>query len=82
VLDSFYSQLRQCRSRCTRDHRGIDHRIAGPHDYDGTCGPLQAPWSVGQVHVLLNGAFARAVKWRWVGVDPMHQADAPGPAAT
>jgi len=28
--------------------------------------------------MLLNGAFARAVRWRWLGVNPVKQAQAPG----
>jgi len=81
VLDTFYSQLRRCRARCSRDGRSIDHRVLGLHDCDKRCGPhsckpLGASY-LRQCHVLLNGAFARAVKWRWVGVNPVHQADAP-----
>lgn len=81
VLDTFYSQLRRCRARCSRGRRTIDHRVAGPHECDArcrshSCKPLGASY-LRQVHVLLNGAFARAVKWRWVGVNPLHQADAP-----
>lgn len=30
-----------------------------------------------QVHNILEGAFARAVRWRWIGVNPADQAKAP-----
>jgi integrase len=26
---------------------------------------------------VLNGAFTRAVRWRWIGTNPLTQADAP-----
>lgn len=33
--------------------------------------------SVRQTHNLLNGAFTRAVRWRWIGSNPVKQAEPP-----
>lgn len=38
--------------------------------------------SVRQAHNLLNGAFTRAVRWRWIGSNPVRQAEPPPPART
>jgi integrase len=80
TLDAFYSELRRCRARCDRRPR-IDHRTSAEHECDRrcaahTCRPLGASY-LRQVHTLLNGAFARAVRWRWLGTNPVQQADAP-----
>jgi integrase len=40
------------------------------------CRPLSEA-SIRHVHNLLNGAFSRAVRWRWIGVNPITQAQAP-----
>lgn len=80
TLDAFYSELRRCRARCDRRSR-TDHRIAAEHECDGrcakhTCKPL-GPSYLRQIHTVLNGAFTRAVRWRWIGVNPVRQAEAP-----
>ena len=80
TLDAFYSELRRCRKRCDRK-RGVEHRTPAEHDCDDrcrphTCKPLGASY-LRQIHTVLNGAFARAVRWRWLGVNPVQQADAP-----
>jgi integrase len=35
--------------------------------------------SVRQIHNLLNGAFTRAERWRWLGSNPVRQAEPPPP---
>jgi len=35
--------------------------------------------SVRQIHNLLNGAFTRAERWRWLGANPVRQAEPPPP---
>lgn len=80
VLDSLYAELRRCRAHC-RNPRGVDHRTNRPHECDQRCGPhvcrpLSAS-SIRQIHHVLSGAFKRAVRWRWVGVNPMTQAEPP-----
>ena len=80
VLDSLYAELRRCRTHC-RGSRLVEHRTDRPHDCDARCGPhvcrpLSAS-SIRQVHHILSGAFKRAVRWRWVGINPMSQAEPP-----
>jgi hypothetical protein len=76
TVDSSTAQLRTCRARC--GGRGsFEHRTGTEHDCDDRCGPHR--WrplgeaTLRQIHNVLNGAFSRAVKWRWIGVDPMAQ---------
>ena len=61
--------------------RSIEHHTAGEHDCDKRCGPhVCKPLgtsSVRQIHNLLNGAFTRAVRWRWVGQQPRPPGRAP-----
>jgi integrase len=82
VLDSFYAELRRCRQHC-RGAAGIDHRTDRPHDCDARCGkhrcrPL-ADSTLNQIHGILSGAAKRAVRWRWLGANPMEQATRPTP---
>lgn len=80
VIDSLYAELRRCRLRCDRQPR-IDHRTDVEHDCDDRCRPHQCkPMGAAplrHVHTALNGAFNRAVRWRWLGTNPIQQADAP-----
>jgi integrase len=57
VLELFYARLRRCREQC-------NGRRAAGH----TCQPLAAS-SVRQIHFILRGAFALAVRWRWIAVN-------------
>jgi integrase len=80
TIDSFYAYLRACRKHCGgRPH--VEHRTADPHECDERCGPHAcrplSEASIRHVHNLLNGAFSRAVRWRWIGVNPITQAQAP-----
>lgn len=80
TLDSFYAILRTCRAHC--DGRSfIQHRVNGPHDctekcQPHTCRPL-ASSSIRQIHFCLSGALKRAVRWRWISVNPLDQAESP-----
>lgn len=81
MLDSFYAELRRCRQHCsgkggtqhwTRQEHECDQRCSRPH----VCRPLGAS-VVRHIHFLLSGAFERAVRWRWVGVNPVSMATPP-----
>jgi integrase len=80
TLDAFYADLRRCRARCNR-RPCVEHRVAGAHECSARCAPhVCRPLSASylrQLHMIFNGAFNRAVKWRWVGVSPVQQAQAP-----
>jgi integrase len=80
TLDSFYKELRRCRAHC-HGRRFVQHRTDGTHECDDRCGPHRCKplgdSSIRQIHNILNGAFARAVRWRWIGTNPVKQAHAP-----
>jgi integrase/DNA-binding transcriptional regulator YhcF (GntR family) len=80
TLDSFYTILRRCRAHC--DGRPfIEHITSDPHDCTGTCTPHRcrplATSSIRQVHFCLSGALKRAVRWHWLSVNPLSQAESP-----
>jgi integrase len=78
VLDSFYALLRSCRVHC-RGRKFVEHRTDRAHECDAKCGdhrcrPL-ADSSIRQIHGILSGACKRAVRWRWLGTNPIDQAE-------
>lgn len=80
LMDSFYAELRRCRAHCDR-RPYIEHRTGRKHDCDERCRshickPLSAS-AIRQIHFILSAAFKRAVRWRWVAVNPMTQAQIP-----
>ncbi|WP_219420398.1 site-specific integrase [Pseudonocardia nigra] len=80
VFDSFYAELRRCRDHCARK-RQVDHRTAAAHECDArctphACRPLGAS-TIRQIHFILSGALKRAVRWRWLGTNPIAQAEPP-----
>lgn len=80
TLDSFYSILRTCRAHC-HGRRFVEHRVSGPHECDvrcrqHVCRPL-ANSSIRQIHFCLSGGLKRAVRWRWITVNPLEQAEPP-----
>jgi integrase len=80
TLDSFYGELRWCRSRCA-GRRAIEHRTKGPHECNDQCRPHEcrplAATTIRHIHFILSGAFKRAVRWRWVSVNPAALAEPP-----
>ncbi|WP_219419670.1 tyrosine-type recombinase/integrase [Pseudonocardia nigra] len=80
TLDSFYGELRRCRTRCT-GRRAIEHRVDGPHECNDRCRPHQcrplAATTIRHIHFILSGAYKRAVRWRWVSVNPTALAEPP-----
>jgi integrase len=85
ILDSFYAQLRTCRAHC-RGRKYVEHRLQVEHECDGRCRPHVcrplADSSIRQIHGILSGAGKRAVRWRWLGTNPMEQAEPPAPGRT
>lgn len=80
ILDSFYAVLRSCRTHCG-GRKYVEHRADDEHDGDHRCVPHScrplADASIRQMHNILKGAFGRAVRWGWLGVNPADQAQAP-----
>jgi len=65
VIDSFYARLRRCREHC-------DGRRRSDHE----CHAL-ANGTIRKIHGILNDSCRRAVRWRWLGTNPVAEADAP-----
>ncbi|MEV4317781.1 tyrosine-type recombinase/integrase [Actinocrispum sp. NPDC049592] len=81
TLDSFYSILRTCRSHCG-GRKFIEHHHKKDEDKcTDRCRPHKCTGlstsSIRQIHWCLNGALKRAVRWRWLGVNPLDQAEPP-----
>ncbi|AEA26550.1 integrase family protein [Pseudonocardia dioxanivorans CB1190] len=79
VFDAFYRELRRCREHCRT--KFIEHRTAKVHECDDRCRPHScSPLGVStirQIHFILSGALKRAVRWRWIAVNPIGQAEPP-----
>ena len=80
TLDSFYTILRRCRAHCS-GQPFIEHYTADQHDCGDrckphACRPLKTS-SIRQVHGCLSGALTRAIRWRWITINPLAQAEPP-----
>lgn len=75
ALDSLYAELRRCRDHCSGSGERVDHRTPREHQCDERCRPHRcrplAAATIRHIHFVLNGAFARGVRWRWVSVNPV-----------
>jgi integrase len=72
--EKLYAELRVCRRRC-RGRAFVEHRTPRAHECDVRCAPhvcqpLSAS-SIRQCHAVLSSAYAAAVRWGWVPVNPM-----------
>ncbi|WDZ84903.1 tyrosine-type recombinase/integrase [Micromonospora cathayae] len=80
TLESFYASLRRCRDWCG-GKASVTHRVAGEHPCTARCRPHVckplSPSSVRQIHWILSGALSRAVRWRWIAINPAAQAEPP-----
>ena len=81
VLDSFFATLRRCRAHCNGRNRKVEHRTVGNHECDARCGPHRCiPLSNGtlrKIHSILNDACKRAVRWNWLGTNPLDESEPP-----
>lgn len=85
VMDSFYTELRRCRDHCDGMPQ-VKHRTAKQHDCDArckqhVCEPLLES-SILYVHQILSGAFRRAVRLKWVAINPIDLAEPPSSPKT
>ena len=80
VLDSHQAILRRCRAHCD-GRTSVDHVVSGPHECTSLCAPHVcrplATSTIRKVHFCLSGALQRAVRWRWISVNPLDQAEPP-----
>lgn len=80
TLDAHQALLRRCRSHC--DGRPfVEHSTEQPHECSArcrahVCRPL-AISTIRKAYFCLSGALTRAVRWRWITVNPMDQAEPP-----
>ncbi|MEV4315295.1 tyrosine-type recombinase/integrase [Actinocrispum sp. NPDC049592] len=75
ALESFYTELRRCRTRCdgkpfiekhsTKDEHDCVAEECKPH----TCKPMAAS-TVRQIHSIISGALAAAERWGWITSNP------------
>lgn len=83
VMDSFYAELRRCRDHCGSRRGLIDHRTTRAHTCDDrcrphACKPLSAS-TIRQIHFIIRGGLRRAIKWKWITVNPIIDAEPPAP---
>lgn len=80
-LETFYAELRRCRTRCDRKPF-IEHKAEGEHSCKEMkcaphkCNPL-AVSTVRQIHSVISGAMSAAVRWEWVSTNPAKVAQRP-----
>src|SRR3954471_21505540 len=70
LLERFYSRLLRCKHLCS-----------GRPPKGHVCRPL-GPSSVRKIHYILRAAFARAVRWRYLAINPAELVEAPSPAVS
>jgi integrase len=86
ILDRFFGQRRRCRERCKGRARHVKHGTQREHECDEQCvvvpcRPLSVS-SVRQTHWVLNAAFQGAVRWRWIGRNPLDETQPPPPPSS
>ncbi len=85
LLETFYAKLRKCREHCD-GRRFIEHRTSAEHECDGRCQPHKCKGlgdsTIRRIHWILSGALDRAVRWKWIAVNPAEHADKAGAAAS
>jgi integrase len=79
-FERFYAELGVCRRRC-HGRTFVEHRTPRKHQCDARCAPHicrpLAASSIRQCHAVLSSAYAAAVRWGWVAVNPMTTAQKP-----
>jgi integrase len=84
TFDSFYAILRTCRAHCG-GRKFVVHQTDEPHKCDDKCKPHKcralATSSIRQIHWCLSGALKRAVRWGWITINPLDQAEPPNAVA-
>lgn len=80
ALDSLYAECRRCQDHCG-GRSYVQHRTNRSHDCDHRCRPHEctplSATTIRHIHHLLSGAYKRALRWQWVTVNPISQAEPP-----
>lgn len=84
TIDSFYRTLRTCRTHCGGRQfveHDVKHDNGRPHHCTDRCRPHEhkplATATIRKIHWCLSGAFKDALRWRWITVNPLDQAQPP-----
>jgi integrase len=83
TLESFYAEIRRCRTRCD-GKPFIEHRKEDKHDCQKVkcgphkCKPLGAS-TVRQIHSIISGTLSLAQRWDWIDTNPAKVARRPKP---
>ncbi|GAA1281132.1 site-specific integrase [Saccharothrix xinjiangensis] len=81
ALESLYSELRRCRTRCG-GKPFVEHKTTAKHDCvklkckPHKCRPM-ASSSVRQIHAIISGVLNAAVRWEWIATNPAKVAQKP-----
>jgi integrase len=81
VLETFYAELRRCRTRCNGTPF-IEHKTDAEHDWKKAkckphkCNPMAAG-TVRQIHAIISGSLDAAVRWTWIDSNPARIARKP-----
>lgn len=84
ALESFYTELRRCRTRCDGKPFIEKHKTDDEHDCveqeceAHKCNPL-ARSTVRQIHSVLSGTLSAAERWGWINSNPARSARRPRP---
>lgn len=82
TLETLYSELRRCRTRCDSRPYVEKHKTEEEHDcvaskcVPHTCKPMAAS-TVRQIHSIISGALTAAVRWTWITSNPARIAQRP-----
>lgn len=84
TLESFYTELRRCRSRCDRKPFIEKHNVDGEHNcVKEKCTPHKckalAASTVRQIHSVISGTLSAAERWDWINSNPARSARRPRP---
>ncbi len=81
-VETLHAELRRCRRRCDGRPFTERHRTEGEHDCAAercvahTCSPMAAS-TIRQIHSIISGALALAVRWDWIATNPARVAQRP-----
>ncbi len=81
IMESLYAEMRRCREHCKNPRGMVDHRTERAHECDERCTPHKCrpllASTIRQIHFIMSGAVKRAVKWKWIGFNPISGAEPP-----
>lgn len=85
TIDSFYAALRRCKEHCG-GRSYVEHRTVVEHDCAGRAGvracrphacTALSDGSIRVIHSILKTSLNRAVRWKWIAVNPISFVEPP-----